>query len=67
MPENLINKLESFIKRIRWKAFFLENKNEYTSVITTNFDFKSVKTPRKNDHLNQFESDLYDMVQNLKN
>ena len=67
MPENLISKLESFIKRIRWKAFFFENKNEYTSVITTNFGFKSVKTPRKNDHLNQFESDLYDMVQNLKN
>ena len=62
----MIHKLETFIKRIRWKAFFFENENEYTSEITTNFGFKSVKTPPKNDQLNQFESDLYDMVQNIE-
>ena len=64
--KNLIHKLETFIKRIRWKAFFFENKNEYTSEITTNFGFKSVKTPPKNDQLNQFESDLYGMAQNIE-
>ena len=34
--------------------------------ITANFGFKSVKTSPKNDNLNQFESDLYDMVQNIE-
>ena len=34
--------------------------------ITTNFGFKFVKTPPKNEQLSQFESDFYDMVQNIK-
>ena len=64
--KNLIHKLERFIKKIRWKAFFFENKNEFANEITTNFGFKSVTTPSKNDQFNQFESDLYDMVQNFE-
>ena len=61
--ENLIQKVDSFIKTIRWKAFFFERQCVDNDEITTNFGFKSVKTPPKNDNLNQFESDLYDMVQ----
>ena len=64
--KNLIHKLETFIKRIRRKAFFFENKNECTSEITTNFGFKSVKAPPKNNQLNQFESDFYGIVRNIK-
>ena len=37
--KSLIHKLESFIKRIRWKAFFFENKNKGTNEITTNFNY----------------------------
>ena len=64
--KNFIHKLERFIKKITWKAFFFENKKECTNEITTNFGFKSVKTPPKNGQLNQFESDLYDMVQYIE-
>ena len=58
--------MKSFIKRIRWKAFFFERQCENNDEITTNFGFKPVNTPRKNENLNQFESGLYDMVQNIE-
>ena len=64
--KNLIQKEESFIKRIRWKAFFFERQCQDSNQITTNFGFKSVKTPSKSENFNQFESDLYDMVQNIQ-
>ena len=64
--KNLIHKLEGFIKRIRWKVFCFENKNKSINEITSSFGFKSVKTPPKNDQLNQFESDLYGKVQNIE-
>ena len=57
--------MKSFIKTIRWKAFFFERQCENNDEITTNFGFKPVNTPRKNENLNQFESSLYDMVQNI--
>ena len=34
--------------------------------LLANFGFKSVKTQPRNDNLNQIESDLYDMVQNIE-
>ena len=61
--KNLIHTLESFTQRARWKTFFLEKKNESTNEITTNVGFKSVKTSPKYGQLDQFEYDLYDMVQ----
>ena len=64
--KSLIQKVKSFIKRIRWKAFFFERQCENNDEITTNFGFKPVNTPRKNENLNQFESGLYDMVQNIE-
>ena len=65
--KNLIFKLESFIKRIRWKAYFFEKPNEIDDATTVNnFGFKSILTPPKNDHLNAFEEDLYDLVRNIE-
>ena len=65
--KNLIFKLESVIKRIRWKAYFFENSNEINETTTaTNFGFKSGKTPPKNEHLNAFKNDLYDLVRNIE-
>ena len=59
--KNLIFKLESFIKRKRWKAYFLEKTNDTDDATTgNNFGFKSVLTPPKNEHLNAFE-ELYDL------
>ena len=62
----LMEKVESFLKRLRWKAHFFEksaeNDNEGTD---SNFGFKSNKTPPQNEHLNAFEDDLYKAL-NLK-
>ena len=62
----MIFKLDSFIKRIRWKAFFYEKLDNTPEKTVNNFGFKSVKTPPKNEHLNAFEADLYDMVRNIE-
>ena len=62
----MIFKLESFIKRIRWKAFFYEKSDNTLETIVDNFGFKLVRTPPKNEHLNAFEADLYDMVRNIE-
>ena len=65
--KNLVFKLESFIKRIRWKTYFFENSNEINETTTaTNIRFISVKTPPKNEHLSAFENDLYDLVRNIE-
>ena len=62
----MIFKLESFIKVIRWKIFFCEKSDNTPEKTDNNFGFKSVKTPPKNEHLNSFEADLYDMVRNIE-
>ena len=65
--KNLIFKLESFIKRIRWKTDFFEKPDEIDNRTTlNNFEFKSVLAPPKNEHLNAFEEDLYDLVPNIE-
>ena len=51
---------------IRWKAFFFERQCKENDEITANFGFKSVKSSPENENLNQFESDLHDMVQNIE-
>ena len=54
--KNLIFKLGSAIKRIRWKVYFFETPNEIDDATTiNNFGFKSVLTPTKNEHANAFE------------
>ena len=58
--------MEGFIKKIKWKSFFFERQCEDNDERNANFGFKSVKTLPKSDNLNQFESDLYDMVQNIE-
>ena len=60
--KNMIFKLESFIKALRWKVIFFKKSEIPSEAIVNNFGFKSVRTPPKNEHLNAFETDLYDMV-----
>ena len=62
----MIFKLESYIKRIRWKAFFYEKLDNTLEKTVNNIGFKSVKTPPKNEHFNAFEADLYDMVRSIE-
>ena len=65
--KKLIFKLESFIKRIWWKAYFLDKPNKIDDAATVNnFGFKSVLTPPEKGHLKAFEEDLYDPVHNIE-
>ena len=48
-------------------AYFFERPNEIDDGTTiNNSGFKSVLTPRKNEHLNAFERDLYDLERNIE-
>ena len=66
--KSLIEKVESVIKRMRWKAFFFDRNEEDSSDVVTNnsFGFKSRKCPPQNNELDKFEADLLDMVHNVK-
>ena len=48
----MIFKLESFVKRIRWKAFFYEKSDNTPETVVDNSGFKSVRARPKNEHLN---------------
>ena len=63
-----IEKVESVIKRKRWKAFFFDrNEQDNNDAINNdNFGFKSRKCPPQNSELYKFEADLLDMVHNIK-
>ena len=73
----LIEKIESFIKRIRWKAFFFlkgseKETNENNNISATqnntdnNFGFKTKNTPPQCVELEKFEDDLLNLARNLQ-
>ena len=66
--KSLIEKVESAIKRMRWKAFFFDRNEQDNNDATNNdnFGFKSRKCPPQNSDLDKFEADLLDMVHNIK-
>ena len=60
----LIDKVESVIRRMRFKAhFFSKSKDDNDtgdlSDDINNFGFKSTNSPPQNEHLNAFEADMY--------
>ena len=63
--KSLIEKTESFIKRIRWKVFHFENLSENDKP-EEKYGFKSSKTPPQNPALNEFENDVYDLISNVE-
>ena len=76
--KKLIEKVESVIKRMRWKAFFFLKDNEGNhsddaeSTQNTqhddvgNFGFKSRKCPPQIKDLIPFENDMLEMIENLR-
>ena len=63
--KSMIRKLEHFIKRLRWKAFFHDHKAE-CNINDKVILIMSDKTPPQHDGLCAFEEDLYNMVKNIK-
>ena len=62
----LMEKVESFIKRMRWKAYFFDNKEPSNENKHENFGFRSSYTPPVNPHLTEFENDLYELIRNIE-
>ena len=60
----LIEKVESVIKRMRWKAIFFTKENKELTV--ENYGFKSKKCPPHIKELENFEDELLDMVRTVK-
>ena len=66
----LVEKTESFLKRMRWKAHFYLNKTDDVNTNdrgnSTSYKFKSDSTPPQIAELIPFENDMYDLIQNIK-
>ena len=62
--KNLLEKTEEIIKRMRWKAVFLD-KQEKESRTKENYGFKSRKCPPQIKEMEAFENDLLDMTRNI--
>ena len=59
--KGLTDKVENFIRRIRWKAYFFDNQNEENAYVE-NFGIKSTNVPPRNQWLIAFEDDLYELI-----
>ena len=62
----LIEKIESVVKRMRWRAhFFLQEKHE-SDIRREDFGFKSKITPPQCEHMEAFEKELLNIIPNIK-
>ena len=63
----LIEKVESLIKRMRWKAFFFKKgENDDQSETEDHFGFKTRKCPPRIEELEPFEDDLLKMIEDVQ-
>ena len=60
----LIEKTESFLRRMRWKAFHFMNPTEPSTKET--FGFKTTKSPAPIKELNNFENKMLTLIQNIE-
>jgi hypothetical protein len=63
--KNLIEKVESVIKRMRWKAHFF-NKNSINKNQNNRFGLASNKTPSSIPEMKPFETDLIKLIENMQ-
>ena len=60
----LMEKIEMFITRMRWKAIYCNNKANYNS--SERYGLKTLKCPKQVKELVPFENDLIDMLKVIK-
>ena len=60
----LLDKVESVLKRMRWKAFFFLNPS--TESRTGKFNLKSRRCPPPIEDLKPFEDDMFKMIESLR-
>ena len=64
--QSLLDKLDSFIKRLRWKAFFFDTDNQNKENNKPTYGFKTEATPPQHEGLKSFEHDIYEMVRRIQ-
>ena len=66
--KNMVSKVESFIKRMRWNAYHFEknNTNNERDDFSMKYGFKTEKCPPQNNALIPFENDLFELVHSIK-
>ena len=62
----LIEKIESVVNRICWRAhFFLQEKHE-SDIQIEDFKLQSKNTPPQREHMETFENEFLDMISSIK-
>ena len=65
--KRLTSATESFIRRLRWKAYFFDSDgSQEDPVPAESFGFRSNKTPPYNNHLALFEKDMYELIRTVE-
>ena len=62
--KNMLGMVENFLRRVRWKAHWFNQETTATEYNT--YGFGSENVPSADQHLTNFENDMYDMVHSLK-
>ena len=64
--KRLIEKVESVVRRMRWKAFFFLNGSSEETTDSQRHGFRSKKTPPQVKEMIGFEEDLTRMIENIQ-
>ena len=62
----MISKVHSFIRRMRWKAFFFDKSDEEKTDGTFTYGFNTEKSPPVNNLLTPFENEMYAWLNTIK-
>ena len=60
----LIDKTDSFLRRVRWKAYHFLNPTEHST--TKTYGFPTTKSPPPIKELNEFEDKMLKLIQNIE-
>ena len=60
----LMQKSESIIRRMRWKAHFVQKKS--AAQVKDTYGFNTRRSPPTNALLNPFETEFWEMIRNIK-
>ena len=63
--KTMISKVESLLRRMRWKAFFFDKKKQSGAEEFNSYGFNSEKAPPQSAALIPFENDLYNMLNSI--
>ena len=63
--KNMLGMIESFLRRVRWKAYWFNQKDANPAMKET-YGFNSENVPPMDDQLSGFENDIYEMANEIQ-